>query len=102
MRPALHTRLDAATIKQVVDPTTFYRAELPTMKAPPGHARRANGGLCPFHADTRPNSFFLNLDTGGFVCFSCGAKGGDVIAFLMARDGYTFRQALEFLAENYA
>jgi len=30
--------------------------------------------LCPFHSDTTP-SFFVNVHTGFFHCFGCGAKG---------------------------
>jgi CHC2-type zinc finger protein len=38
--------------------------------------------LCPFHNDTRP-SLRVRLDTGAFRCMTCGAKGGDVLAFHM-------------------
>uniref|UniRef100_A0A7C3WLZ7 Toprim domain-containing protein n=1 Tax=Dictyoglomus turgidum TaxID=513050 RepID=A0A7C3WLZ7_9BACT len=31
--------------------------------------------LCPFHKETRP-SFGVNMETGFFNCFSCGARGG--------------------------
>lgn len=37
-------------------------------------------GLCPFHDDHNP-SLSVNFQTGGFNCFACGAKGGNVIAF---------------------
>ena len=30
---------------------------------------------CPFHNDNTP-SFSMNIHTGAFICFSCGAKGG--------------------------
>ena len=43
----------------------------------------------------------INLNNGGYVCFSCGAKGADVITFAMAHAGYSFRDALVYLAENY-
>ena len=36
--------------------------------------------ICPFHEDTRP-SLSVHLEIGAFKCFSCGAKGGDVLAF---------------------
>lgn len=36
--------------------------------------------ICPFHEDTRP-SLAIHMDKGAFKCFSCGAKGGDVLAF---------------------
>jgi hypothetical protein len=35
----------------------------------------------------------VNLATGGFRCFACGAKGGDVIAFLRLRYGLDFVSA---------
>jgi len=35
---------------------------------------------CPFHEDTKP-SLAVHMDKGSFKCFSCGAKGGDVLAF---------------------
>jgi hypothetical protein len=94
-------RLDAAHVKAEACPVNFYRGELPNMPGPRLSRGLVNGGLCPFHPDTRPNSFFVNLSTGGYVCFSCGAKGGDMLAFLMARDGSTFREALEYISENY-
>ena len=36
--------------------------------------------ICPFHEDTKP-SLAVHMDKGAFKCFSCGAKGGDVLAF---------------------
>jgi hypothetical protein len=36
----------------------------------------------------------VHLDTGGFNCFGCGAKGGDVLAFVMLRDHLSFPAAL--------
>jgi len=35
---------------------------------------------CPFHVDTRP-SLSVHMDKGAFRCFSCGAKGGDLLDF---------------------
>lgn len=35
---------------------------------------------CPFHDDRRP-SMRVHLVSGAFVCFGCGAKGGNVLAF---------------------
>jgi DNA primase len=96
--PGYTPRPTAADVKRAVSPADFYAAELPTMPA----ARKGgwvNGGLCPFHADNRPGSFFVNRDSGAYKCFSCGAHGGDVFAFLMQRDGLEFRDALDVLAE---
>ena len=52
--------------------------------------------ICVFHQDTRP-SLRVRLDTGGFSCMSCGAKGGDVLAFHMKRHGLSFMEAAKAL-----
>src|SRR5215813_7755908 len=52
--------------------------------------------LCPFHDDHRP-SLSVNMQCGGFFCFSCLAKGGDVIDFLMLRYGWDFVRAVTHL-----
>lgn len=69
-------------IRDRVDPADYYRATLPTLPHKrPGGDIWMDGGLCPFHDDRRPGSFRVNVQTGGYCCFACGAKGGDVIAF---------------------
>jgi len=52
--------------------------------------------VCPFHNDTRP-SLRVRLDTGAFRCMTCGAKGGDVLAFHMRRHGLLFIEAAKAL-----
>jgi hypothetical protein len=52
--------------------------------------------LCPFHPDRHP-SLSVNVESGGFSCFSCGAKGGDLVAFVMLRDGVDFKTAAQCL-----
>ena len=42
-------------------------------------------------------SFTVNMDTGGFHCFGCDAKGGDVLAFVMLRDNVPFKRAAQLL-----
>lgn len=49
-------------------------------------------GLCPFHNEKTP-SFFLNPGKQLFKCFGCG-EGGDVIKFVMKREGLTFVEAV--------
>jgi len=51
-------------------------------------------GLCPFHDDHRPGSVSINLSTGAFKCFACGASAGDVLAFHAKRHGLTLRETL--------
>lgn len=87
-------------VKGSIPPADFYRAELPTMPAPRGGGWR-DGGLCPFHDDTHAGSFRVNLETGGFKCFACGAKGADIIAFIQLRDGLSFPEALRQLSDDW-
>ena len=52
--------------------------------------------VCPFHADHRP-SLRVRLDSGGFKCMACRARGGDVLAFHMQRYGLGFIAAAKQL-----
>ena len=55
-------------------------------------------GLCPFHHEKSP-SFSVSPDKQLYYCFGCG-KGGGVIQFLTEHDGYSFPEAIEYLAEK--
>lgn len=55
-------------------------------------------GLCPFHQEKTP-SFHVNEEEGFYHCFGCGEKG-TVFNFLMKTRGFTFPQAVEYLAEK--
>ena len=48
-------------------------------------------GLCPFHSEKTP-SFTVNHAKQIYHCFGCGA-GGDVIDFIRAFKGYSFKEA---------
>lgn len=52
-------------------------------------------GLCPFHDEKTP-SFTVNDRKQFFHCFGCG-QHGDVIGFVIRRQGLGFREALELL-----
>ncbi len=54
--------------------------------------------LCPFHKEKTP-SFMVNTSKQIFHCFGCGA-GGNVFGFLMRHEGFTFPEAVRFLAER--
>ena len=54
---------------------------------------------CPFpdHNDRSP-SFSVNRETGAWLCFGCGRKGGDAIALVRQLDGLSFRDAVARVA----
>jgi DNA primase len=56
-------------------------------------------GLCPFHNEKSP-SFTVHAVHQFYKCFSCGA-GGDVIKFVMEKEGLSFYEALKSLAERF-
>ncbi len=56
-------------------------------------------GLCPFH-DERTPSFSVKPRDGFYYCFGCEA-GGDTIRFVQEKEGLTFPDAVEALAERY-
>lgn len=49
--------------------------------------------ICPFHKDRSPS---LNIRKNFFFCHGCG-ETGDVIDFVMKRDGASFREAVKKL-----
>lgn len=52
--------------------------------------------LCPFH-DERTPSLRVNVESGGWVCMGCGAKGGDVLSYHTQRHGLDFVDAAKAL-----
>ena len=50
---------------------------------------------CRFHDGS--DSMRINTATGAWVCMSCGAKGGDVLAYEMAANGVDFVTAAKAL-----
>ncbi|MCA9400645.1 MAG: DNA primase [Candidatus Omnitrophica bacterium] len=53
---------------------------------------------CPFHYEKTP-SFIVNPQKQIFHCFGCGV-GGNVISFVMKKDGLTFIESVRHLAER--
>jgi len=92
-------KLDAAAIKSAIIPRNYYHNELANVRFTKPDWNE--GGLCPFHADKNPGSFFVNLTTGAYKCFSCGATGGDIIAFAMAAHNLDFAEALAKIANDW-
>ncbi|SET96848.1 DNA primase, catalytic core [[Clostridium] aminophilum] len=55
-------------------------------------------GLCPFHGEKSP-SFSVSPTKQMYHCFGCGVSG-NVITFVMKYENFTFREALEMLADR--
>jgi DNA primase len=56
-------------------------------------------GLCPFHEERSP-SFSVEPQEKLYHCFGCGV-GGDVIKFVEEKEGLSFTDAVELLADRY-
>ena len=61
---------------------------------------RSYTGFCPFHTNTRTPSFVVFPETQSWRCFGACADGGDVFSFVMKREGFSFKEALEILAKR--
>lgn len=94
-----HQNLKAATIKEAIDPYDFYLREqgIRDYGNSSGGAWKV-AGICPFHDDSKSGSFKVNVETGAFKCWSCGAIGGDVIAFKQQQSNLSFLEVLGELA----
>lgn len=55
-------------------------------------------GLCPFH-DEKDGSFFVNTNHNRYTCYGCGRRG-NAFDFLMELKGYSFVEAVKYLAEK--
>jgi CHC2 zinc finger len=76
-------------------PRTFFERELGRLSRPDRKGRsRAN---CPFHQSKSRTTLSVNLNTGAFFCFSCGAHGGDLVDFVRQRDNVSFKAAAQSL-----
>ncbi len=56
-------------------------------------------GLCPFHGEKTP-SFNVSEVKNSYHCFGCGASG-NVISFIMEKEGLSFPDTVEYLANRY-
>jgi len=79
-------------VKQRLNIVEVISAYVPLKKA-----GRNYKGLCPFHNERTP-SFVVFPDTQRWHCFGACGTGGDVISFVMRREGLPFAEALKMLA----
>lgn len=54
-------------------------------------------GLCPFHNEKTPS---FTVKEGRFHCFGCG-QSGDIFTFLTLKEGLSFFEAVQHLAQKY-
>lgn len=79
-------------LNTVASPRDYYSRELRSF-----YPRKVQAtALCPFHNDRKP-SLSINLFTGQFYCFACGAFGGSILCFQMQRYQQTKDQAIKTL-----
>lgn len=57
-------------------------------------------GFCPFHHNTRTPAFAVFPDTGTWRCFGECNDGGDLFSFVMKKEGWDFKTALQELAQE--
>lgn len=70
-------------------PESYYHERFGTLKP---NGKGWTQVRCVFHDDCNP-SLSVNVTTGAYKCFSCGAHGGDVLAFHQRLHGFSFKQA---------
>ncbi|MDP6793394.1 MAG: DNA primase [Anaerolineales bacterium] len=57
-------------------------------------------GFCPFHDNKNTPAFVIWPDSGSWKCFGACNDGGDVFSFVMKKEGWDFRETLQFLARR--
>ena len=80
-------------VKDAINPVDYYSSRVQDFK--PNRPGWQNVRCC-FHGDNTP-SLAINSETGGYLCFGCGAKGGDIISFEMALNHCSFADAIQTL-----
>lgn len=96
-----HLRVDTHEIKRQVRPYDFYSREQSINRF--GYSSRGwlTAGLCPFHEDSSTGSFKIHKESGAYICFSCGIKGGDIIDFLQKKYKISFKEAVAKLKDEW-
>lgn len=91
----VESEMDKKTLLKSLDMKSLYLTLVPTLHDNGGNLEAK--GLCPFHDDHKP-SLSINLVTGLYRCFACGAAG-DVFAFYQKlKGGIEFPIALAEIA----
>ncbi len=92
------------SIRQVLNkvlPRIYYQTELNgSIGRHTGQGWHKTTTLCPFHNDKRHGTFHVNVNTGKYKCFSCGASG-DFIDFHRNKYGFDLKTALKDLRRKF-
>ena len=63
-------------------------------------AGRNYTGFCPFHDNKKTPAFVVWPETGTWRCFGQCNEGGDIFKFVMKKEGWDFKEALQRLAQR--
>ena len=74
-------------------PAAYFSKQFPGLKIKSEWVKVS----CCFHSPDRKPSLSISMIDGHFKCFSCDAKGCDVIAFHMLRYKTSFVEAVNYL-----
>jgi DNA primase len=61
---------------------------------------RNYAGFCPFHTNTRTPAFYVFPETQTCHCFGVCSGWGDLFSYVMKKEGWDFREALQNLAKR--
>lgn len=90
----MHFGTEKDAIRQAIDIVDLAGSYFPDMR------RQGSGYVarCPWHDDNKP-SLQINPARQIWKCWVCNI-GGDIFSLVMKKQGFDFREALEFLAER--
>ena len=81
-------------------PSLFYCQTLPLkLSQLEKQTDWVSAGLCPFHNDEEPGSFYISLDKRIYKCPICGAAGWDIFAFMHLNFDMSFEDILKALPQ---
>ncbi|MBI3820059.1 MAG: DNA primase [Planctomycetes bacterium] len=84
---------DVEQVRRATDIVDLIESFVPLRRSGTGYS-----ALCPFHEEKTP-SFHIWTDSQRFKCFGCQTTG-DCFTFIEKKQGLSFRESLEFLAER--
>ena len=90
-KKATNRKVNCFRRENLPNPISYYEEQGVPLK---GHGPWLTGP-CLFHNGS--DSMRVHVQSGGFVCMSCGAKGGDVLAYHMAIRGLSFVESAKEL-----